>query len=50
MKYLLSNLLLKIKGQRELVLNVSYLHGAIKERDKLWILRCDMAQRQMEKH
>ena len=49
MKNLPSALLLKVRWQRELVLNASYPHGAIKERYKVvWILRCDIGQIQME--
>lgn len=50
MKNLLSNLL-KVKWQRELVLNASYPHGAIAESYRVVrIFRCDMGQMQMEEN
>lgn len=51
MKNLLSNLLLKVKRQRELILNASCPHGAINESYKMvWILICDMGQTPVEEN
>lgn len=35
MRNLLSNFFLKVQGQRDIVLNVHYSHGAIEGRDKV---------------